>query len=127
MLLLDTSVVIFLGANSGKISGSALSAITDPSERVWISVVSIWEMHTKVRLGKLKLGGTVREFLEPLLTSDAVQILDLHADVPHRLAGLPSLHKDPFDLMLICQALHHGLVLVTPDALMRQYPLKTLW
>jgi PIN domain nuclease of toxin-antitoxin system len=95
-----------------------------------LSVVSVWELLVKHRKGKIAIESgdqTVFEFL--IRQSDALGLesLDIAVrDVAH-VERLATLHHDPFDRLLICQAIEQGLALVTPDPAIRQYPIRTFW
>jgi PIN domain nuclease of toxin-antitoxin system len=94
-------------------------------------MVSLWEMLIKVGKGKLKLaneeGETTYEFLQSICSAHQIAILPLEFSVLTHLADLPTVHHDHFDRALVCQALHHNLVLVTPDHFMHQYGVPILW
>lgn len=105
----------------------ARSAYEERGNDVFVSVVSLWEIITKNRLGKLPLPRPVEELLAPLRQGRAAVMLPLLESAVLRLRSLPELHRDPFDRMLVCQALDDGLTLVTPDEQVRAYPVPTLW
>ena len=114
-LLLDTHVVLWW-AEDRSLSVDAIAAIADPENEVYVSAASIWEMSIKQARGKLHVDDAVYDVhldgFEPLPIT--------HAEA--RIAGaLPDHHRDPFDRMLIAQALARGLVLVTRDAEMSRY------
>jgi PIN domain nuclease of toxin-antitoxin system len=105
-----------------QLSDEARDAIADGRNRVLLSAASVWEAAIKVAAGRL-------EIPEPLLeAAEAAGMEELAICSRHavRAAGLPPLHRDPFDRMLVGQALEEGLVIVTRDALVRQYPVAAL-
>jgi PIN domain nuclease of toxin-antitoxin system len=102
-LLLDTHAFIWWDSDPGQPSAPALTALRDPSNEVWLSVVSVWEMTIKAQLGKL----TLRLPLADIVSQQQANGLRVLAvDLAHVLAveRLPALHKDPFDRLLIAQA-----------------------
>ncbi len=114
-LLPDTHVLLWW-ADEQKISSEAFEAIADPDNIVYVSAASIWEISIKRASGKLKVDDAIFDVriddFEPLSIS--------HDDA--RLAGsLPDHHRDPFDRMLVAQALAHDLVLVTRDSQLGLY------
>lgn len=126
-LLLDTAVFLWLSYDAPEISEKARDAFQDPSHDVFLSVVSAWEIGVKSQLGKLPLPTPAEVFVPSLREQLSVASLPLDEPSTLHLAKLPSLHRDPFDRMLICQAIEHGLTLLTPDHQLRQYPVRTLW
>ena len=97
-----------------------------PSD-LFLSVASIWEMLIKVQLGKLHLPRPAGPFVIKKLAENRIETLPI--DLNHLLAfeGLPMHHRDPFDRMLIAQALEENLPIVTADPLFARYPVKVIW
>ena len=94
---------------------------------MFLSSVTTWEICLKHSLGKLPLPVPPRIFIPEGLAGLSITPLTLAYEDSFHLQGLPPLHKDPFDRMLICQAIEHGLTIMTPDEAIRSYPVKTLW
>jgi PIN domain nuclease of toxin-antitoxin system len=90
-------------------------------------VVSVWEILLKHAQGRLSLPSSPAQFFPE--ARELLRLESLVLDEPAALfaATLPPLHRNPFDRMLICQAIAHGLTLLTPDNNIRRYPVKTLW
>lgn len=122
--LLDTSTLIWALADSERLSARARKAIT--SGPLVLSVVSYWEVVIKVRKGTLKVGDPVNWWSRSLemLGGDILSIRTDHISV---LAGLPDIHGDPFDRMLIAQAIAEGLTIIAGDEKFVRYPAKILW
>jgi PIN domain nuclease of toxin-antitoxin system len=125
--LLDTCVAIWFFEGSEKIYIDLRAILRDPSNEVYVSDVSILEVVIKHGLGKLQLPYAPSHVLPPLIRRHAMGILPLTTGAIFRLERLPSLHRDPFDRLLVAQALEHRLTLVTPDPLVRQYPVPNIW
>ena len=119
-LLLDTHILLWWGEQRD-LSPEAFTAIADPDNIVYVSAASTWEISIKRARGKLRVDDAVFD-----LTLDDFEPLPItHADA--RMAGsLPDHHRDPFDRMLIAQALAHNLLLVTRDARMDLYEARIL-
>jgi PIN domain nuclease of toxin-antitoxin system len=94
--------------------------------RFFLSVVSFWEISLKHSLGKLPLPQPSAEFVSQQRKKHLIASLVLDEDAMAQLSGLPALHRDPFERMLICQAKAHGLTLASSDFLVRQYPVALL-
>jgi PIN domain nuclease of toxin-antitoxin system len=92
---------------------------------VFLSPVSIWEALVKYRLGKLPLPASPEIYLPDQRRRHGIETLPLDEPSVARLAGLPDLHRDPFDRMLVCQALEHELTLATVDLAVRAYPVPS--
>jgi PIN domain nuclease of toxin-antitoxin system len=123
-LLLDTHVWLWFVHGDDSLPRRFLDAIRDPGNSVSLSVVSAWEVQIKATLGKLELRLPINTFLD-----DAVLRFDL-LDVSLRhiraLGTLPSHHRDPFDRMLVAQAVADGLTMMTVDPLVRVYGIDCL-
>ncbi len=126
-LLLDTAVLLWASHDAPRLSAAAREAYLDPANDRYVSVASLWEIIVKNRLGKLPLPAPIDQIIEPMKQSGAVKILPLSEAAVLRLRVLPEIHRDPFDRMLVCQALDEGLTLVTPDATLPGYPVPVLW
>ena len=125
-ILLDTATVIWIATDESKLSTVALNTYQDRANTAFISVVSIWEMLVNNRLGKLPLPSPIPELLRPFRIH-GVSMVALTESAVLCLEQIPDLHRDPFDRMPICQALDEGLTIVTPDQLIRDYPVATIW
>lgn len=121
--LIDTHVLLWLLFKPTKVSAAKLSLLKDPENEIYISSISFWEISLKYGLGKLDLSGVLPQDLPELALKMGITILDIDAK---QLAGyhqLPDVnkHKDPFDRMLIWQAICNNLVLVSVDSKFRGY------
>jgi len=126
-VLLDTAVFWWIASGSPRLSRNVAKIFEDPETDVALSPISIWELIVKNQIGKLPLPRPITELLSQVREERLVRTLPLRETAVLRLASLPALHRDPFDRMLICQALDEGMTLVTPDAHVRAYPVPTLW
>jgi PIN domain nuclease of toxin-antitoxin system len=125
-LLLDTHIFIWLDIASPKLPPKTAVLLADKSNILMLSVVSVWEMQIKVQLGKLNLNQPLAEMIASQQQTNQIQILPV--TLPHVLAlqNLPMHHKDPFDRLLIAQAIVEKAILVSDDALLTQYPVTIL-
>jgi PIN domain nuclease of toxin-antitoxin system len=126
-ILLDTCSFLWVVQEPEKISLPSKHAFEEPSNTVYLSSVTTWEIALKYSIGKLTLPIPPRIFIPEALAEHGIATLALAFNDTFHLQGLPSLHRDPFDRMLICQAIEHGLTILTPDEAIRRYPVKTLW
>jgi PIN domain nuclease of toxin-antitoxin system len=125
--LLDTSVLLWTGYDYDRISPLAKLALADESVPLHLSIISIWEMQIKHALGKLPLNEPADRFA--LRCSERIHagIVDFRLSHISALYGLPFVHRDPFDRMLVAQAISEGLTIVSPDPVLRHYPVRVLW
>jgi len=121
-VLLDTHVALWWLVDPDVLSDEAREVIADGGNRVLLSAASVWEAAIKAAAGKLDMP----ESFEAAAEAVGIEELPISARHARRAAGLPPLHRDPFDRMLVGQALEEGLVIVTRDVLVRQYQVATL-
>jgi len=126
-ILLDTHAFIWADAEPQKLSASAKAACEDPANQLFLSTVSVWEMQIKVMLGKLTLRGPLRLVIQDWIQQSGLAIWPMNLEHVLHLANLPSHHKDPFDRMLVAQALVEGWDIVSHDPAISQYPVKVIW
>ena len=123
--LLDTNVLVFLLSAPSELSEKASRVIRFEPD-LHASMVSLWEIGIKQGLGKLRLGLTIPEIEEQCIERD-VRILPIRSAAIERLKHLPDIHRDPFDRLLVAQALDGDLAIVTRDRIIPQYPVPTIW
>ena len=126
-LLIDTSVLIWTLTADHKLSARAKRALSFSNTSRFVSVVSAWEIVIKSAAGKLRLHGSLTEILDQILYRSPWSVLPMTSEYLTLLAALPTLHRDPFDRMLIAQAQYEGLTIVTSDEQIRKYKVRTLW
>ncbi len=126
-ILLDTCTFLWLTAGSKDLSSEAIKAFSDPENEVYLSAVSAWEINVKYRIGKLPLPLAPDKFIPKERKRHLITPLVLSEQDTSHLCKLPTPHKDPFDRMLVCQAIEHSLTILTPDPLIIQYPVRYLW
>lgn len=125
-ILLDTHALLWLGLTPTRLPRSAYDAIRDDANERFVSAASAWEIATKTRLGKLTPGPLATDFVADVRRQD-FRVLPIGARDAQDAGNLPGLHGDPFDRMLIAQALRRGLVLVSNEALFDAYGVTRLW
>ena len=121
-LLLDTHALLWELARPGELAPEARRRLQDPGNTVFVSVASAWEMEIKRALGKLDAPSDLSEQMQRQRFAE----LPVHLRHIQALKGLPSLHRDPFDRLLVAQALADELVVVTRDARIRAYPIRSI-
>ena len=104
-----------------------MQAMTLSKATMLVSVVSIWEIIMKHQAGKLHFQPGIDELVHKILYHSPWTILQMTAAHVSTLSALPMLHKDPFDRLLIAQARHEGLSIVTSDSVIRNYEVRSIW
>jgi len=126
-VLLDTHAFLWWVADSGRLSRIAHSVITDESNDIMVSAASAWEISTKFRLGKLP-GADVAAFdIAGIIADQGFEELAVSVSEAERAGRLPGPHRDPFDRMLIAQALARDLAVVSVDTVFDRYGVNRLW
>lgn len=120
-LLLDTHIFLWYITNDKRLPAAMCNMIRDLNNDAYLSVVSIWEAMVKYQLGKLSLPEPPEAYLPVQRQRHQIASLSLDEDSVCKLASLPPYHRDPFDRMLICQALTHDLVIATIDQAIINY------
>jgi PIN domain nuclease of toxin-antitoxin system len=126
-LLLDTHTLLWWLAGDEQLSPAALGAISDEANAVLISAASAWEITTKHRLGKLPGVGAIVADLDAAIASQGFEGLAISLRHGQVAGALPGPHRDPFDRMLIAQAMLDDLVLVSNETPFDAYGVRRLW
>jgi PIN domain nuclease of toxin-antitoxin system len=121
-LLADTHVFLWYISGDKRLPARIRDLLQNPNNEVSLSIVSVWEAIVKYRLNKLPLPEPPELYLPRQRERHQIKSLGLDEESVIELHRLPSLHRDPFDRMLICQALHHGLSIATVDEAILAYP-----
>lgn len=109
-----------------KLSRRAREVVEDTNQTIYFSPTNIWEVALKMSRGKLRLETTINDFIEAQF-EDHLELLPIRLSHIVHIASLPWHHRDPFDRMLIAQAMEEDLQLITADARFAAYPVSTLW
>jgi PIN domain nuclease of toxin-antitoxin system len=125
--LLDTCTFVWLVAEPERLSGRAAKALDDGNAALTLSDVSVWEIGLKWRSGKIRLPQPPRSWIEEQAQTWNLLSLAIKRSHLYREAELPEHHRDPFDRLLVAQALEEGQTIVTPDSAIRHYPVPVIW
>jgi len=126
-LLLDTCTFLWIAADAKALSLRARELFRSPDNEVFLSAGSAWEIAIKHALGRLPLPEAPERFVPLMREAHGIAALPVDEEAALHLSRLPDLHRDPFDRLLVSQAIVHGLTIVTPDPLVTQYPARTIW
>ena len=126
-LLLDTHTTLWFFWDDPQLSGTAKALIEDPNNRKSVSIASCWEIAIKAGLGKLRLGAPSGSFLSQHLLRNNFELLPISLAHATQVESLPPHHKDPFDRLLIAQAMLDGMSVVSTDVMFDLYGITRLW
>jgi PIN domain nuclease of toxin-antitoxin system len=126
-LLLDTHTVLWQASNDPRLSSVARAALLDPANTLLFSSVTSWEIVIKHAMGKLTLPSDPQSFVKLALRQGDYRVLEITLDDTLAVTGLASHHKDPFDRLLIAQALRRNLTILGDDAQIAKYGVAMLW
>lgn len=127
MLLLDTCTLLWLAANQRKLSTAARDLIAGPEAALYVAAITAFELGVKHRRGGLKLPMEPERWYEEALTFHQLTEIPMTGAIAARSAALPLVHTDPCDRIIVATAQMVGLTIVTPDAHIRAYAVKTAW
>ena len=124
--LLDTHVFLWFISGDVRLPSAWRDAIQQPANAVYLSVVSLWEAIIKYQIGKLALPEPPEKYIPEQRERHKFSALALDEASVQQLATLPLIHRDPFDRMLIAQAIRHEMTIVTVDTIFQKYPASIL-
>ncbi|MBC8099871.1 MAG: type II toxin-antitoxin system VapC family toxin [Armatimonadetes bacterium] len=125
--LIDTHTFIWLDTQPERLSARVATFIADDFNTIFLSHISIWELQIKIQLGKLQLSKSLVDSLETQRQNNQLELLTVELAHILTLDKLPFHHRDPFDRLLIAQAMAEGLPLISRDSVFSQYPIKVIW
>ena len=126
-LLLDTCTFLWIALESPRLSVTALRLFRDPSTRVYLSAASSWEIAIKYSRGRLSLPEPAYSYVPSRRAVYQIDSLSVDEESVLQLERLPYIHRDPFDRILICQSIVHGMTILTPDEAISQYVVHVVW
>ncbi|MBI4754040.1 MAG: type II toxin-antitoxin system VapC family toxin [Betaproteobacteria bacterium] len=125
--LLDSHVLLWLDGGPKRLRPQVREALADPATHLYVSAASLWELQLKFGKGRLPEVPSVKTMWERMRTAAQLRLLHIQPEHLWRMSALPDLHGDPFDRLLVAQAQHERLTLVTADTHLARYPVEILW
>ena len=125
-ILLDTHAALWFFENDDRLSKSALDAIYNLENMIYVSMASLWEIAVKISIGKLKFDGGIDGFIEAIHKNEFC-LLEISPEHIKMIMDLPLIHRDPFDRMLIAQAAVEDMAIMTLDANIMKYDVRSIW
>jgi PIN domain nuclease of toxin-antitoxin system len=124
--LLDTHTLLWYFEDSDRLPDSIAAEIESAETHGFVSVASLWEFAIKHSMGKLHFDGGISAFWK-MVTANEFGILQINEPYLIKLSGLPFLHRDPFDRLLVATAMVEDMAILTADESIRQYDVKCVW
>lgn len=125
--LIDTHVFLWWNAGDERLSDRARAFVSDAGNEIVVSAASAWEIALKAARGRLELPLPAEQYVPERMSQDGFVALDIQLGHVLSAAGLPPHHADPFDRVLVAQALAEGIPIVTADERIKQYRVDTIW
>ena len=126
-LLIDTCTFLWIATDSPRLSKTAAAAFMDQRNERYLSAASAWEISIKHAAGRLPLPERPDAFVPRVREASGIAALGVDEESALHAGRLPGLHADPFDRMLVAQAIVQGMTILTPDPHIEQYAVRTLW
>ena len=126
-LLLDTHALMWFLLDAQRLSSQARTLMVDLSNELWVSPASLWELAIKISLGKYALEKDFRTFFDEQLEDNRLEILPMTFRHAAAVATLPFHHRDPFDRLIIAQAVVEQVPVLSADATFDSYPIARIW
>jgi PIN domain nuclease of toxin-antitoxin system len=126
-VLLDTCTFLWLVTDRRELSRRARDVFRSPENRLFLSAASAWEIALKHSTGRLWLADPPETFVPRERERHAIEALPIDEADALAAGSLPAIHRDPFDRLLVCQALARRMPILTPDRLIRRYSVTTIW
>ena len=126
-LLLDTHTLLWFALTDPQLSGTATSLIIDPDNEKLVSPASYWEIAIKISIKKYALSKPYEIFMDEAIDKNGFGYLHIEPKHTAAFTTLPFHHKDPFDRLLIAQAIIEGIPIISGDTVLDSYPVKRLW
>jgi PIN domain nuclease of toxin-antitoxin system len=126
-LLLDTCTFLWATAEPDRLPRRVADLILGEAHEVYFSAASAWEVVIKHATGRLSLRDAPDRFVRDQREAAGFLPLPIDEESALHVSRLPALHRDPFDRLLVSQAIVHGMTILTPDPLITQYPARTTW
>jgi PIN domain nuclease of toxin-antitoxin system len=124
---MDTQVLLWIVNEDAKLNSNTKKIYLDSNNEILLSLASIWEIAIKKSLNKLEIPGNLSDFVKDHIIGNDINILSLELSHIYRLENLPFHHRDPFDRLIIAQAIDENIELISNDKIFDKYEVKRIW
>jgi PIN domain nuclease of toxin-antitoxin system len=125
--LLDTHALLWILSEDKRLSEDAKNEYLNRENTIFLSMASIWEMSIKISLNKLKLRNSVEKIVEEHVVGNDIKLLRIESSHIYPLQKLPFYHRDPFDRLIICQAMYEKMPIISSDKNFDLYSVERIW
>lgn len=126
-ILIDTQALLWILSEDKRLSEDAKNEYLNRENTIFLSMASIWEMSIKISLNKLKLRNSVEKIVEEHVVGNDIKLLRIESSHIYPLQKLPFYHRDPFDRLIICQAMYEKMPIISSDKNFDLYSVKRIW
>lgn len=126
-ILLDTHAFLWTAVGAPQLSENAANLFLEEQNELYLSIASLWEMAIKCSLGKLTFHKPIESYVLDMLQENAIQLLPIDFRHVMRVSGLPFHHRDPFDRLIVSQAIEEKIAILSCDEVFDAYGIKRLW
>jgi PIN domain nuclease of toxin-antitoxin system len=126
-ILLDTHTFIWFDSQPVQLSDTCRSMLADQNNSLFLSIASIWEMQIKCQAGRLNLRLPLSRLIDEQFQNAGLEILPIEALHVYELQNLPDVHRDPFDRIMIAQAIVEKMSFMSKDSVLAAYPVQQVW
>lgn len=125
--LLDTHTLLWIVNDDPQLSNKAKNIFLNNENDIFASMASVWEMAIKISLKKLEIPGTLSDFVKEHIRGNKIDILSIELNHLYQLENLTYFHRDPFDRLIICQAIVENIPILSNDKAFDDYPIQRIW
>jgi PIN domain nuclease of toxin-antitoxin system len=126
-VLIDTHALLWIAGDENKVSARARSVFLNPRNGLYFSAANLWEMAIKISIKKLNLGSTLDDFIEDHIVGNGILLLPIKPSHVVRIATMPFIHRDPFDRLMVAQALAENMRILSSDRQLDGYSIQRIW
>ena len=125
--ILDTHTLLWIVDDNPKLGDEAKTIYLNDHNDIFASIASIWEMAIKISLNKLNIPGTLSEFVKDHIRGNKIDIINIELNHLYQLENLNYFHRDPFDRLIIAQAIAENIPVISSDKAFDDYPIQRIW
>ncbi|MEO8211331.1 MAG: type II toxin-antitoxin system VapC family toxin [bacterium] len=126
-ILLDTHSFLWFVYGDNKLSKKAIKTIENPENSLLLSIASIWELAIKISINKLRIKGSLKDFISEETSKNGIRLFGIKEDHIYLLTQLPYFNKDPFDRLLVCQCKEEEISIISADKRFDDYKINRIW
>ena len=126
-VLIDTHALLWIAGDENKVSARARGVFLNPRNNLYFSIANLWEMAIKISLKKLNVGSTLDVFVEAHIVGNGIHLLMIKPSHVVRVATVPYHHSDPFDRLMMAQAMVENMRILSSDRRLDSYSVRRVW